>query len=426
MSRIKVHNYINHHRAEVSLQGVTKAKTSNFRLQRYKRGEVYMPYITKILSDKYKQVDLFEILERQFNIDEMLVKQNGTRTFFSNDEFLLKQDAINNLISVLSDFCERYDNLYKVPICEHYHTFKIPKKSGGWRVIDAPNEELKTAQRYLKAILETQFSALYHTSAFAYIKGRSTIDALRKHQFNKSKWFVKFDFSDFFGSINKEFMMRMLSQIYPFNEVVRIKVGRELLEKALSLCFLPNNNLKNPEIGKLPQGTPISPMLTNLIMIPIDYEINKELRDLKDNYIYTRYADDIIISCAVEFDYNIIGNIIIKVLKKFDAPLYLNRKKTRYGSSSGQNWNLGLMLNKDNDITIGHKKKKIFKAMLTNFIINLKNNAYMVKHDIQVLNGHINYYKAIEPNYINYIISKYSRKFNINICRSVKICLQQL
>ena len=53
------------------------------------------------------------------------------------------------------------------------------------------------ALRTLKAILETDFGALHHTSAFAYVKGRCTLDAARKHQQNESRWFLHTDFSNF-------------------------------------------------------------------------------------------------------------------------------------------------------------------------------------------------------------------------------------
>jgi len=179
-----------------------------------------------------------------------------------------------------------------------YRTFHIPKSSGGLRRIDAPLPELIAALRQLKVLLEENMFALYHTSAFAYIRGRCTVDAIKRHQQNESKWFVKLDFSNFFGSTTPEFVLAMLSMIFPFSEIVKRPGGRDELSKALSLCFLNNG---------LPQGTPISPFMTNVMMIPLDYKISNTLRNFDDRrFVYTRYADDLLISCKVDFNKDLV------------------------------------------------------------------------------------------------------------------------
>ena len=285
------------------------------------------------------------------------------------------------------------------------------KKSKGLRKIDAPVPELMSALRQLKTIFESEMFALYHTSAFAYIKGRCTIDSIKRHQQNKSKWFAKLDFSDFFGSTTENFVMSMFSQIFPFSEVVKRKDGHDALQKALSLCFLN---------GGLPQGTPISPIITNVMMIPIDHQLCNELRKMDEHYIYTRYADDILISSKVDFDCNKLQDYVIGVLNKFNAPFKLKKEKTRYGSSAGRNWNLGVMLNKDNEITIGHQKKKTFKAMCCNYISDKKNGVSWELHDVQVFAGLISYYRMIEKDYIDYVIEHNNKKFEVDLEKLIK------
>ncbi|MEG1418893.1 MAG: hypothetical protein RSC55_09825, partial [Oscillospiraceae bacterium] len=87
----------------------------------------------------------------------------------------------------------------------------------------------------------------------------------------------------------------------------------------------------------------------------------------------------------------------------------------RYGSSAGRNWNLGVMLNKDNNITIGYQKKKQFKAMCCNYINDRKNNVMWDKHDVQVFAGLIAYYKMVERDGIARIIAQYNEKFSVNL-----------
>lgn len=277
-----------------------------------------------------------------------------------------------------------------------------------YRKIDNPAPELKTQLALLRGIFENDMFALYHTSAFAYVPKRSTIDAVKKHQANESKWFGKFDFSNFFGSTTEEFIMKMLSNIFPFSEICKWENGKAQLRKAIDLCMLN---------GGLPQGTPISPMLTNLIMIPIDYKLCNELRKMPEHFTYTRYADDILISSRVKFDISKIQSYIIDVLNEFEAPFKLNEEKTRIGSSAGRNWNLGVMLNKDNKITIGWEKKKEFKAMCHHFIVD---KAGWELHDVQVFGGLISYYRSVEKDYVDYVIEHFNKKYEVDIENMIK------
>jgi len=280
------------------------------------------------------------------------------------------------------------------------------------RRIDAPNDELKTLLNTLKGIFEDDFHALYHTSAFAYIKHRSTIDAVKRHQQNESRWFGKFDLKNFFGSTTVDFIMEMLSMIYPFSEVTLYVSGKEELRKALSLCVLRD---------VLPQGTPISPLITNIMMIPVDHELCNKLRGNEgQRFVYTRYADDFLVSSKYDFDFREIEKVIMETLQQFNAPFTLNTGKTRYGSSAGSNWNLGVMLNKDNKITVGYKKKRQFQAMLTSYILDRKNGHPWEIGDVRVLEGYRNYYRMVEGETIDNIINHLSQKFGVNIVRCIK------
>lgn len=373
-----------------------------------------MPYITVQQSPIYYQMSFDDILDGTVDLSRMIVPNvTNTRTHFR--EFLktsfLERFDFDSMIAVLEKFNEQHENLFNVERKSLYETFYIPKKSKGLREINAPVPELMNALRQLKTIFETNMFALYHTSAFAYVKGRCTVDCVKRHQQNESKWFAKLDFSDFFGSTTEEFVISMFSQIFPFSEIVKRKDGLEALKRALSLCFLN---------GGLPQGTPISPTITNIMMIPIDHQLCNELRKMDEHYVYTRYADDILISSKIGFDCNKLQDYVLDVLRKFDAPFILKKEKTRYGSSAGRNWNLGVMLNKDNEITIGHQKKKTFKAMCCNYICDKKKGVPWDLHDVQVFSGLISYYRMIEKDYINYVIEQNNKKFGVNLEALIK------
>lgn len=478
-----------------------------------------MPYICVKQSPRYKQLSFEDILLGEIDVSNLVIPNiSNTRTYFTKkdlNEELLKQYNVDNMIRILENFNLKYQYIREeLPREALYHSFKIPKRSGGLRNIDQPNEELMTALRELRDIFKNEFHLLYHTSAFAYVEKRSTKQAVQKHQQNNSKWYAKLDFSNFFSSTTPEFLYNMISLIFPVNEIVKDKKGEKELRKALELCFFN---------GGLPQGTPISPFLTNVMMIPIDHtifnrlgqkhnyeadvdvlhnyirnkdfqlaldfiknintplhrlksefvanidtvedilksiimkkeklgsnkddieniikdidmltkqlylrfdEINSNSDFLNENtFIYTRYADDMIISSKRDFNIHYLEEFIMGVLNYYRAPFSLNTKKTRYGSSSGRNWILGVMLNKDNQITIGHKKKKQFKAMVNNYIVDKKNHNNWSLSDVQHLSGIFSYYKMIEPDCIKHIIDEFNKKYNVDFNMMIKQDLKRL
>ncbi len=368
-----------------------------------------MYYITVRQSPIYYQMTLEDLFFGEDKSSLLNHNTSNTKTYEVqriSKKFRERID-IDKLTDSLCKFVDTTQDLREKPRHDLYREFYIPKKSGGLRKIDAPNTELMNALRDLKRIFEEDFMALYHTSAFAYIKDRGTIDCMKRHQANESKWFAKYDLHNFFGSTTPEFVTKMFSMIFPFSEVLKYKEYKEVFEKAIDLAFLD---------GGLPQGTPISPLITNIMMIPIDFILTNTLRDYNNqHYIYTRYADDFQISSRYNFDFREIENLIKDTLEKFNAPFELNTSKTRYGSSSGSNWNLGVMLNKDNQLTVGYKKKKQFQAMLSSYIMDKQHGKEWEKSDIQVMKGYRDYYRMVEGEVIDRIVKHIDEKFKVDV-----------
>lgn len=377
-------------------------------------------YITVNREPRVYQLTFEDIM---YGLDESkLALQKDTRdtTTWKVDAInrrLIEKTDFNAMQAALRGFVERYQDLIAVEDKSTlYRSFKIPKRSGGLRQIDAPNDELKRALYDLKMIFEKKFYMSYHTAAFAYVHGRSTIDSVKRHQQNKSRWFLKTDMRHFFPSTSPEFLMKMLCMTFPFCAFVQDDWGnRELLEKALSLCFLN---------GGLPQGTPTSPMLTNALMIPIDHAISKMCHEYQPHLCYTRYADDILISSEYSFKWTDVQNKLIAILNSFEAPFSLHPDKTRYGSSAGRNWNLGVMLNAENKITIGHEKKKVFKAMVFQFMTDDAKGVAWGLEDVQHFLGLISYYRMVEKENIDAILATYSAKFNKDVEATAKALLK--
>lgn len=374
-----------------------------------------MFYITVKQPPMYHQMTLEEFLFGTDVSDQMLnsnLSNTKTYEFDRISNRFLDTIDVQELIQVLTVFNEQTKTLREKPRHDLYREFHIPKKSGGLRKIDAPEPKLMDALRRLKTIFEEDFKALYHTSAFAYVKHRSTIDCIKRHQANESKWFGKYDLSNFFGSTTPEFVLHMFSMVFPFSEIMKDEVGKQEFETAISLAFLD---------GGLPQGTPISPTITNIMMIPVDFKLANGFRDFNNQrFIYTRYADDFQVSSKYTFSFREVEKYISDTLHEFGAPFQINSSKTRYGSSAGSNWNLGIMLNKDNEISVGYKKKKQFQAMLSSYIMDRKNGVVWDKSDIQTMDGYRNYYRMVEGDTIDKMVEHIGQKFGVNVVQMIK------
>ena len=302
---------------------------------------------------------------------------------------------------------------------EEYTTFRIPKKTHGFREINAPKPELKKDLKQISVLLSGLLQMQCHDSAWAYIPGRDVVNAMKEHTANGSKWYLKIDLHDFFGSCNKEFIITQLKKLYPFAAYPSNTTDTLLKDIAI---------LATKDDG-LPQGTPLSPLLTNLIMVEFDYKINKLIYSLtknaglmKQKYIYTRYADDIIISARNKFEYNILLDALKDLFS--NTPLTINEEKTRFGSSSGRNWNLGVMCNKDNNITIGYRKKQHLKTIINNYMKDRDIDLIWGLEDLYWLQGQLSWLHNVEPEYYagfkRYLNDKYGKDVPTCIIQDIK------
>lgn len=302
-----------------------------------------------------------------------------------------RMNRINNARRFINTVCARYVDQ---DMATQYASFRIPKHSGGFRQIDAPNPILKTDLARIKDVLEGT-GILAHTAAYAYVPGRCAKNSIERHQKRKHTWYLKLDLHNFFGSCTQEFILQQLNQILIFNTL-----GDECLNNLTKIAMLN---------GGLPQGSPLSPWLTNQIMLPIDYEISTYCK--QHNVTYTRYADDMLFSTTSKAFLQ--NNVISKMQEILqNTPLRLNTEKTKISSIYGQNWNLGLMVNKDNKITVGTKKKERFRACLHDFA---QNNENWSKTQTQEFLGTMEYFHSIEPEYFGNLLTRYNEKFNMDI-----------
>ena len=161
--------------------------------------------------------------------------------------------------------------LYKKRPENMYYTFSVAKKDGTRREIASPDKPLKKIQQKLAQVLNDVYEP--KVCAYGFIPEKSIIDNAAQH--TKRKLVLNIDLKDFFSQIHFGRVRGMfLAPPYALTDEVATTIAQ-------LVCFR----------GRLPQGAPSSPVITNMICVPLD---NALLRFAKRiNCVYTRYADDI-------------------------------------------------------------------------------------------------------------------------------------
>lgn len=327
---------------------------------------------------------------RSYNPRTISVSENNLTPQFHNQMW----NSVRFFINETQAIWESYTNQ---DMAQFYQHFEIPKASGGTRPIDAPTEQLKTDLRKLNNALR-RAGIHAHTAAYAYVPTRCHKDAIERHQRTGHTHYLHIDLHNFFGSCTIPFMVTQLRKI-PFFEFL----GDNYLTKILHMASLR---------GALPQGSPLSPWLTNQIMLPIDFELAKYCEE--HAITYTRYADDMIFSANFNPKRSVLEtlNTLLR-----PTPLRINEEKTKSTTINGRNWNLGLMVNKDNKLSVGYKKKELIRARLTNFC---NNHETCTCKDAQEFLGVYQYNAGIEPEYFQALLTKYNNKYNMDILATLK------
>jgi len=157
---------------------------------------------------------------------------------------------------------------------EKYKEFTIKKRNGGDRLIEAPIKGLKDIQESIADILEENYKP--RACVFAYVKDRGIVEHAATHI--GQRWLLRLDLKDFFHTISFIRIAGILRRS-PYNFA-------EAPAKTTALLCTKGQ--------RLPQGSPASPVISNILCKGLDYKL-KELAALNKCY-YTRYADDIFIS----------------------------------------------------------------------------------------------------------------------------------
>lgn len=305
-------------------------------------------------------------------------------------------DLVNSFHDDLNISIKEFWNI--VYLKNNYSSFtllKIPKSSGGERVLHIPPKPLKELQKKFSKIL---FDCLieikrensnYLICNHAFEKKKSIITNAKIHR-NK-KYILNIDLSDFFGSIHYGRVSNFFQKdkYFQLNE----KIAKTIAQLA---CYRDVDNRTF-----LPQGSPLSPIIASLIGNLLDIRLVRIAKKYKLSY--SRYADDITFSSNEEIPENlakrdnnnsiwIIGEELQKEIEK--SGFKVNHKKTRLFTPQKQQTVTGIVVNKELNVSNYYQKKN--RAMLHCLFQTKKFFIGESEGNINQLIGRLNYVASVK------------------------------
>ncbi|MTV51092.1 group II intron reverse transcriptase/maturase, partial [Heliobacillus mobilis] len=194
---------------------------------------------------------------------------------------------------------------------------EIPKEDGKKRKLGIPTVVDRVVQQAISQVLTPIYEKQFSDNSYGFRPGRSAHEAIRKCQNNINegyKYVVDMDLEKYFDTVNQSKLVEVLSRT--------IKDGRviSLIHKYLKAGVMVKNSFEETPIG-VPQGGPLSPIRSNIML----HELDKELE--KRGHRFVRYADDLMIFCKSRRSaQRVLDNILPFIEKKLF--LKVNREKT--------------------------------------------------------------------------------------------------
>jgi len=215
------------------------------------------------------------------------------RTLSRRRDAILACQDLEGLAKLLGVKPHRLINLSTNP---QYREFYIPKKNGKKRHIEDPIQMLKRVQDYLGDFLQAVYYFNRTKGAYGFMV-RPADDPNPRHVLSNAtlhlgaKWLLNMDMKDFFHTVKEE--------------AVKIMFAAPLLDFPEDLCELLAGLVCYK--GRLPMGAPTSPVISNLITIPLDQDL-QYLADQQE-WVYSRYADDMSFSSQQEIPSRMISEV---------------------------------------------------------------------------------------------------------------------
>jgi RNA-directed DNA polymerase len=195
---------------------------------------------------------------------------------------------------------------------------EIDKPSGkGKRKLGIPTVLDRMIQQALLQVMQPIFDPTFSDASYGFRPGRSALDAVersREHIASGYRWVVDLDLESFFDRVNHDVLMSRVARRVKDKRVLR------LIRRYLQAGMM-DGGLTSPRTEGTPQGGPLSPLLSNILLDELDKELERR------GHRYVRYADD----CNVYVRSRAAGERVMSSLERFlreRLRLKINRDKS--------------------------------------------------------------------------------------------------
>jgi RNA-directed DNA polymerase len=179
----------------------------------------------------------------------------------------------------------------------------IPKPQGGVRTLGIPTVVDRLLQQALHQVLQPIFEPTFSEASYGFRPGRSAHQALRQSQryvVEGKRWVVDIDLEKFFDRVNHDLLMSKLAM--KIGDARVLKLIRRYLEAGMMA-----DGLVRPRTEGTPQGGPLSPLLSNILLTALDRELERR------GHAFCRYADD----CNIYVSSERAGTRLLQSLTRF-------------------------------------------------------------------------------------------------------------
>lgn len=159
---------------------------------------------------------------------------------------------------------------------------EIPKPNGGMRLLGIPTVQDRLIQQAMHQVLSRVYEPTFSDHSYGFRRWRSAHDAVeaaQRHIKAGYKWVVDIDMAKFFDTVNHDRLMARMKQQVGDKRILR------LVNAYLKAGVMVNGVVAETAEGT-PQGGPLSPLLSNIVLDELDRELEKR------GHRFVRYADD--------------------------------------------------------------------------------------------------------------------------------------
>ena len=270
---------------------------------------------------------------------------------------------------------------------------EIPKEEKGkFRKLGIPTVVDRVYQQAITQVLTPIFEKQFSENSFGFRPKRSTHDALKQCQRNANDGYVyvvDMDLEKFFDNVCQSKLIEVLSRT--------IKDGRviSLIHKYMNAGVVSKGLFEKTEVG-VPQGGPLSPLLSNIMLNELDKELERR------GYRFVRYADDCMIFCKSRKSAE---RALRNILPYIEGKLFLkvNREKTCVAHISKVKY-LGYTFYNHKRFRFRVHTKSVEKMKKKLKELTNRSNAWSNENRIlklkQYIKGWVNYFKLADMKHL--------------------------